>query len=329
MKNPMAKCASFFISMCIHIFLFVSVASAQTRSVPPIELGSVAWGRDYQAGLQQSLESQKPILLLFQEVPGCAGCQDFGRDVLSQPLLVEAIAEAFVPVAIFNNQPGEDARVLKRFSEPAWNYQVIRYLDAGGNDLIPRKDRIWTRQGTVERMVQALEKAKRPIPKSLQLLQLQHSAKKHKSVLFAQSCFWVGEAKFGGQAGVVATEAGFYQGREVTRVTFDPAVLSLKQLAAVGQKMDCARALYLDPVFQKETGETHLAGLPVQGFDAAAYRKASARDQKVHLQRRPELHKLGLTSYQTTKINALLAARAPEGTVRQELTTGQRAKLVK
>ena len=36
----------------------------------PIEIGLVRWGRNLEAARKQSSESGKPILLLFQEVPG-------------------------------------------------------------------------------------------------------------------------------------------------------------------------------------------------------------------------------------------------------------------
>ncbi len=37
---------------------------------PPVELGAVRWGRDLSAAQHQSATSGKPILVLFQEVPG-------------------------------------------------------------------------------------------------------------------------------------------------------------------------------------------------------------------------------------------------------------------
>ena len=36
----------------------------------PIELGSVAWGRDHDAAFLEARESGRPVLLLFQEIPG-------------------------------------------------------------------------------------------------------------------------------------------------------------------------------------------------------------------------------------------------------------------
>ena len=36
----------------------------------PIEVGDVRWGRDLDAALENSAKTGKPVLVLFQEVPG-------------------------------------------------------------------------------------------------------------------------------------------------------------------------------------------------------------------------------------------------------------------
>ena len=36
----------------------------------PVEVGKVHWGRDFDAALNMSAESGKPVFVLFQEVPG-------------------------------------------------------------------------------------------------------------------------------------------------------------------------------------------------------------------------------------------------------------------
>ena len=92
--------------------------------------------------------------------------------MLSHPLLVEAIENEFVPVAVHNNKQGRDAEILKRYAEPAWNNPVVRFLDARGKDLIPRRDRVWSVPGIAARMVMALKTAKRPVPGYLELLVL-------------------------------------------------------------------------------------------------------------------------------------------------------------
>jgi len=60
-----------------------------------------------------------------------------------------------------------DQKLLNRFKEPAWNYQVIRFLNAAGHDVIARKDRIWTTSGVASRMIEALMAANRPVPEYL------------------------------------------------------------------------------------------------------------------------------------------------------------------
>lgn len=63
-----------------------------------------------------------------------------------------------------------DAELLDRFNEPAWNFQVIRFLDRDGKDIIPRRDQIWTVRETAERMVATLKKVSRSAPPYLQSL---------------------------------------------------------------------------------------------------------------------------------------------------------------
>lgn len=45
------------------------VATRSGEDVPP-ELGLVRWGRDFKGATSQAASSKKPILLLFQEIPG-------------------------------------------------------------------------------------------------------------------------------------------------------------------------------------------------------------------------------------------------------------------
>lgn len=82
--------------------------------------------------------------------------------------MVAAIEGEFVPLLVINNKRGRDAEILKRFKEPAWNYQVVRFLDAEAKDIIPRKDRVFTAKALATRMVEALEKHGKKAPAELQ-----------------------------------------------------------------------------------------------------------------------------------------------------------------
>ena len=63
-----------------------------------------------------------------------------------------------------------DEELIGRFHEPAWNYQVIRFLNAEGKDVIPRRDGIWTTSGLASRMIEALDASDRPVPNYLEAL---------------------------------------------------------------------------------------------------------------------------------------------------------------
>ncbi len=154
----------------IILMAILMIASSVEANENPIEIGSVNWGRDLDKALKISKETGRPVFVLFQEVPGCRGCQDFGRTVLSHPRIVEAIEGEFLPVLVFNNRGGEDRKLLDRFGEPAWNFQVVRFLNAEGRDIIPRKDRVWTVGDIAARMIEALQAANRRVPDYLEAL---------------------------------------------------------------------------------------------------------------------------------------------------------------
>ena len=79
--------------------------------------------------------------------------------------MVRAIETEFIPMLVYNNRNSTmDLELLERYREPAWNYQVIRFLDANGRDIIPRKDRVWTTRGVARRMVKTLKILNRPVP---------------------------------------------------------------------------------------------------------------------------------------------------------------------
>jgi hypothetical protein len=91
--------------------------------------------------------------------------------VLSNPLVIEAAETAFVPVAIYNNTEGDhDAAVRERYEEPAWNYPVVRVVDAKGEDLIERVANQWHLAGATSAMVAGLEAAEADVPAYLRLL---------------------------------------------------------------------------------------------------------------------------------------------------------------
>jgi hypothetical protein len=210
----------------------------------PIELGNVHWLRDISKAQLLSKQSGKPILVLFQEIPGCSTCQRYGSQVMKHPLIVEAIETEFIPLAIHNNKGGEDGRVLKLFNEPSWNNPVVRIIDASLSDVTDRLDGDYSPKGIVTVMIKALNKIKKPVPEYLVLLKESFSSNT-KQITFGMYCFWEGEKQLGKLEGVTSTEPGFVQGHEVVQVTFDPDQISPERLMTEAKKQECASQIFV------------------------------------------------------------------------------------
>ncbi|MBW8173798.1 hypothetical protein K0651_12135 [Ornithinimicrobium sp. Arc0846-15] len=72
-----------------------------------------------------------------------------------------------MPLLIHNNKPGRDAEVLAAFGEPACNFQVVRLLNADGEDIIERRDRVWETKPLAQRMIRTLKSHGQDVPDHL------------------------------------------------------------------------------------------------------------------------------------------------------------------
>ncbi len=283
------------------------------------ELGWVRWGDDLDAALARSRASGRPVLILFQEIPGCATCVGFGEGPLSNPLLIEAIESEFEPVAVRNNRPGRDAAILARFGEPAWNNPVMRVVDAAGRDVVPRRDGLWTSHQVAARLAEALEAAGRPVPGYLRWALEETDLARHERATFAMHCFWEGEARFGALDGVVATRAGFLDGREVVEVTWHRDRLDYATLLERAEEMRCAARVVAHTGDQFRRARARV-GERAARADAPAT-SAPPADRTRHLNG-TRWAALPLTPMQATRVNAALArGEDPE----RWLSPGQRA----
>jgi hypothetical protein len=198
------------------------------------ELGDVAWMRDHDHATTLAATQGKPVLLLFQEVPGCSTCIHFGQDVLTHPLMVEFIAEHFVPLAIFNNHPGADAEVLRHYGERSWNNPVVRFLRPDGTELLPRMADRYDPLGLHGKLSEALEVLGREVPEYFRLLRRDLLIEQGlaKNATYLTPCFWSGETSLAQHPGVLTTDAGWIAGEEAVKVQFDPAVVTRSDLDA-------------------------------------------------------------------------------------------------
>ena len=219
-------------------WVLVMNACASTANGAPRELGDVAWLRNFDRAQAEAKASGKPILILFDEVPGCQTCVHYGQSVLSHPLLVEAAESEFVPLAIYNNLGGHDRDILQKYNEPSWNNPVVRIVDASGSPIGQRLNGDYSKHGLTNAMIAALTKAGRPVPQYLALLEEELRPTTDRAV-FSMYCFWTGEACLGDVDGVVGTRTGFANGKEVVEVVFDPNRISRDRLLELAEQRNC------------------------------------------------------------------------------------------
>jgi len=209
-----------------------NVLTTTTPPDNPVELGKVHWLRDIHQGTAEAQKTGKPLLILFQEVPGCSNCTQYGAGPLSHPLIVEAIENLFVPVCIYNNKGGADAEALRIFGEPAWNNPVVRIVRPNHQDIVPRMADFRSQALLVGGMLHALDLSGAVSPTYLALLEEELLAREAglETATFSMYCFWSGEGTFGQIPGVIATEPGFQDGKEVVRVQYNPNRVSKNEL---------------------------------------------------------------------------------------------------
>mgnify|MGYP003867407773 CR=1 FL=1 len=223
----------------VYILIISSLVSGQligqTQTNPKSqakELGQIAWMRDYDTALKLSKAEGKPVFILFQEVPGCATCQNFGDVVLSHPFIVDAIQNEFIALAIFNNKKGDDLKVLQKYNEPTWNNPVSRIVDHSGKDIVTRLSGQYSMAAMTQYLRNGLSYAGREVPPYLQLYADEIVSEKlgTETVYYSMYCFWTGEAKLGQLEGVISTSPGFMNGKEVVEVNYDADKISRKKI---------------------------------------------------------------------------------------------------
>lgn len=266
-------------------FFILSFSNAYTQQV---ELGKVNWLRNYDEAISVAENDDKPILVLFQEVPGCATCRNYGSNILSNPLLTEVIENLFVPLVIYNNHKGEDRRILEKFKEPSWNNPVVRIIDENGNDLHERLARNYSIQGLYLMMQNVLTSRLKKLPEYFDILGQEINLTYGEQVdtqFFSMYCFWSGEAHFGSKYGVLSTEPGFMNGKEVVKLKYDKSIIGIDELKEFAQEANCSN-------------ETSIG----------KYRKD--KDLQYYL-KKSNYKYIPLSLVQRTKINAALKGRIP------------------
>ncbi len=268
----------------------VSFGGAPKRADNPLR---IPWHEALDVALAHSQTSGKPVLAIVRDTPDCANCQAFQRDIAANPLLAEAAADEFIALKLDRSQD----------HGPVTDSHNLLFLDATGQRLLPHTGRAQSTHDIATRMIHALKAAHRPVPPYLSAASLELDTAKHKQAAFAMFCYWVGEYELGKIDGVIATEAGWLEGREVTLVRYHQDHVTLPDLARQAAAVKCARKVFAPTALERrEVAET--TRLKVGRLDDR-YRIAKPSDQKKQIQRWDLSGVSSLTPMQLTKINAL------------------------
>jgi len=286
----------------VYIFSILLSMFASTADGNPEELGKVNWLRDYEQALTKSAEEDKPVFILFQEVPGCSTCKNYGNNVLSHPFIVEAIEDEFIPLVIYNNKGGADGKVLKKYNEPTWNNPVVRVVDSKGENIVQRLNANYSQQGVTATIINALLKSNKIVPDYLHLFaeELDTKSGQLKESYVSMYCFWTGEKVIGDINGVAETEAGFMDGKEVVKFKYNPSLVSYDDILKTAGKAKCADSAYTNDK------EEHKAAEKITKRDVRktkAYR--SDKTPKYYLANTLYQY-IPMSDYQSQKINVAL-----------------------
>ncbi len=271
----------------------------------PVELGKVNWLRNFDEAAREARLQNKPLLILFQEVPGCSTASGYGKNVLSEPLIVEAVESLFVPVAIYNNIGGHDSKVLASFGEPSWNNPVVRIMTPDRKELVPRLNGDYSKLGLVTSMISALENNNQTVPEYLRLLKDELKARVSGTgkAVFAMSCFWSGEGALGRIEGVTSTNPGFMEGHEVVEVEYDPDLISYSDLLRAARRDQVADHVFVNDEHQKDVAEKAVGETSVS--ETRNFRPD--HDPKHYLSRTIYRY-VPMTSLQASRVNAAIGS---------------------
>jgi len=263
---------------------FYSLSAQEVSFLKHTELGNIHWFRNYDYALAKANEENKPLLIFFQEVPGCSTCRNYGEDVLTHPHIVEAIESHFVPLCVFNNKGGKDKEVLNLYNEPTWNNPVVRVVNGAGKNIVDRLNGNYSSAGLVQTINTAITESGNIVPPYLVLLEKELLAD-IEEVFLSMYCFWTGEKEISAIPGVIGTQAGFMNGKEVVKVDYDINKTNTKKIRKAAAKKSCG-----DDLYTSNTG----------------YRMDS--ESKYYLQHSALKH-VPMTALQATQVNRALALK--------------------
>eukprot|EP00816_Leptocylindrus_hargravesii_P011769 CAMPEP_0196816070 /NCGR_PEP_ID=MMETSP1362-20130617/53397_1 /TAXON_ID=163516 /ORGANISM="Leptocylindrus danicus, Strain CCMP1856" /LENGTH=359 /DNA_ID=CAMNT_0042193273 /DNA_START=109 /DNA_END=1185 /DNA_ORIENTATION=+ len=271
----------------------------------------------------------RPILLVVQQTTGPRFAREFGANVLSHPLVIEAAEDLFVPVALIRGRrSGSDdadsvakvngTKTLSDFDDLTYNAPLVRILNSVGEDLVPPiVDSRCTIGNITSAMTQALESHNKdmeyPYPRYLKHVMISeraHELNAVSQIFFGTSCFWVGEAELGAGHGVLATQNAWLGGREIVIVSYDNKITSYQELVRFAIAKDVVEIIYYCSDTEKNVAtrqvELKMATCEVARLTGSVGGSVQLEHDTKNFIARTVFRYVPLTKYQSSRINSAL-----------------------
>lgn len=283
--------------------LFAQPAGVDAQKSTGDEFANISWDFEFDNASEFAGRKGYPMLVLLVELPASPASVQFGQEVLSHPLIHDAIESQFVHVAVFNGLDENAERTRKLLGERRFGDSVIHLITPDHKPLVKRLANNRTVAGLAGAMVTALEKSKRSVPLFLQLLAEETGARtcETRRATFQTHCFWEGESALGRVPGVLSTTPGFIQSKEVVEVEYDPGAISLEGLYSIAKSKDVATG-----IVARNESEAFIAG-KLFGENVLLTDEATRPDAepKYYLAKTLYRH-VPMTSLQASRINAAI-----------------------
>jgi hypothetical protein len=195
----------------------------------------------FRLALDESRDTDKPVILFFQAMHGAPDAVAMGQSVLSHPLLIEAAESLFISVVVdIAGTTPDDAHLLARYHENCRHGTVIRIVNSKGHDLAVKLEGGRCSVGNIAKAMRGvLDRKALKVPNYLKILETEYlalvgapskalPAEATGTIIFKAKDSTKAEIDFAELHGVVAVDCGKVSRSAAVKVTYNPDVIDCK-----------------------------------------------------------------------------------------------------
>ncbi|KAI2504506.1 peptide-methionine (S)-S-oxide reductase [Fragilaria crotonensis] len=277
----------------------------------------------FHQALEESRDTDKPVILLFQAMHGAPDAIAMGKSVLSHPLLIEAAESLFIRVIVdIAGTTPDDAQLLARYHENCHHGTVIRIVNCKGHDLAVKLEGIRCSVANIAKAMRGvLDRKGLKVPKYLKLLEAEclapvdipSKASTANAVVFKTKQSTKAEIDFAELKGVVAVECGKLSRSKAVKVTYNPEVIDCKEVFLHAYSVMSVESVHWTNVRQMQALQSEFGNLDAPPLlDELGSAPFSRGKDPKHFLRTTLLRYVPLTSLQALRANLAISRNEHE-----------------